>query len=348
MKNKLFTTIAVTIIAMLFILQPLVFGPHMPDETGLVFSPPAVSDMLANCLLVIYFYLNYTILIDKYFSESNYSKYLLIIFASFLFIIFIPHTVTSLIPFKKMPHQFIDHEMHGGLKHGKGGGYWHDVGEYIFLFIVVTSLSLFIKLRRRFYASEILRKQSEMALLNAQVNPHFIFNALNTIYILAIKEKANTTSDAALKLSKLLRYSGNDIDKPTISISEEIQYIKDYIDFQKLRFGESVHIEFNIQETLPDFEIATSLLMPFVENCFKYGINPQAQSDIIINITFAEKQFQFTIFNHKSITNNAFGSSGFGIANVQKRLALLYPQTHTLKISDNEHSFLVELNIDRQ
>jgi Histidine kinase len=346
MKNKWITKIAIAIVALLFILQPLVFGPHLPDETGLVFSPPAVSDLMANVLMVIFFYYNYTFLIDKYFNENNYTRYILILLTIFLIIIFVPATITSFLHFREVPPQFQHHDgMHGDHHHGKGGGYWHDVGENIFLFLTVAILSLIIKLGKRFYASELLRKQSEIAILNAQVNPHFIFNALNTIYILAVKEKATITSDATMQLSKLLRYSGMSVDTPTIPIAQEIQYIKDYINFQKLRFGATVQIEFNVPAVLPSINIASSLLMPFIENCFKYGINPDAQSDIIINLKFIENQMQFTVFNFKSNNNGDVASGGFGIANVQKRLQLIYPKLHTLIITNSEKSFLVALNI---
>jgi Histidine kinase len=345
MKNNWITKTAICIIAILFILQPLVFGPHLPDETGLVFSPPAIGDLIANCLMVVFFYWNYTFLVDTYFTQTNYRKYLLIVILFFLSIIFIPNVITSLFHFKPIPHQFPHHDVHGA---HHGGGYWHDVGEHLFLFITIAVLSLIIKLGKRFYASELLRKQSELALLNAQVNPHFIFNALNTIYILAVKEKATITSDATLKLSKLLRYSGADADTANIAMAQEVQYIKDYIDFQKLRFGDAVQVDLKVSPSLPTYKIASSLLMPFIENSFKYGINPDAQSDIIININCTEKQMQFSIFNNKAVADSNIIKGGFGIENVKKRLQLLYPNVHTLKITDNELSFFVELNVTIQ
>jgi hypothetical protein len=345
MKNNWITKTAICIIAILFILQPLVFGPHLPDETGLVFSPPAIGDLIANCLMVVFFYWNYTFLVDTYFTPTNYRKYLLIVILFFLSIIFIPNAITSLFHFIPIPHQFPYHDMHGP---HHGGGYWHDVGEHLFLFITIAVLSLVIKLGKRFYASELLRKQSELALLNAQVNPHFIFNALNTIYILAVKEKATITSDATLKLSKLLRYSGADADTANIAMAQEVQYIKDYIDFQKLRFGDAVQVDLKVSPSLPTYKIASSLLMPFIENSFKYGINPDAQSDIIININCTEKQMQFSIFNNKAVADSNIIKGGFGIENVKKRLQLLYPNVHTLKITDNELSFFVELNVTIQ
>ncbi|AXT54855.1 sensor histidine kinase [Aquimarina sp. AD1] len=188
--------------------------------------------------------------------------------------------------------------------------------------------------------------ETELIQLRNQVHPHFLFNTLNTLYALIIK-KSNTAETAVLKLSKLMRYMLYEANTPKVSLVKEIEYLKNYIDLEKLRFEDSIDISFN-SESDKDYQISPFLLIPFVENAFKHGTSSSKGSWIVINIFTKKRELILQVENSKfSDTNTDHDSvGGIGFNNVKKRLQLLYPDQYSLKIDDNELSYEVILKLN--
>ncbi len=193
-------------------------------------------------------------------------------------------------------------------------------------------------------------KQAELSGLQAQVNPHFLFNALNTLYASAIAEKAELTSGGIQKLSDMMRFMLHQNNKHEIDIRQEVDYLNNYIDLQKLRTAGLKDFEINTQldDTLCLQPIAPMLLVPFVENAFKHGVSIRQKSWIDIRLRCDGQMLYFTVFNSlhpKSEEDPERNASGIGLENVKKRLQLLYPKRHQLSIHQTAREFSINLEI---
>lgn len=194
------------------------------------------------------------------------------------------------------------------------------------------------------------RNQAELSALRAQINPHFLFNAMNTLYATAIEEKAEKTSQGIQQLSDMMRFMMHENNQDQIDIRQEVQYLHNYIDLQRLRISESDNFELKIDldDALCLRSVAPMMLIPFVENAFKHGVSLRNQSWIFIKLYCDSDALHFKIHNSLHPRNEddpEKHSSGIGLANVQKRLELLYPQKHQLLIHQTEKEFSVHLEI---
>lgn len=214
---------------------------------------------------------------------------------------------------------------------------------------IITFATIYALVKHRFKEQKFLLAKNEIELqqLKSQVNPHFLFNSLNTIYSFALKENAENTAGNIIKLSNLIRYMLNDIKKDFIPLEKEVNYIKDFIDIQVARCSSEQKVELSFKNLEGTF-IAPMLLMPFVENAFKHGIHPGEASMINMNINCNDGTIFFTCNNSISkirrpeLTELGFG---IGIKNVKSRLALIYPNKHTLIIKDEGFAFSVDMKI---
>jgi hypothetical protein len=192
-------------------------------------------------------------------------------------------------------------------------------------------------------------KEAELQQLRSQVNPHFLFNSLNTLYAFALKENNAKTAEYIAKLANLMRYLVDDMQKEKIPVKNEINYIRDYINLQAIR--SSVEHKIDIVDSIGEdqnFMIAPMLMIPFVENSFKHGINPNNVSELKVNFQLQDDKFQFVIDNSVDRNFEAFYKEkgfGIGIENVKQRLAHIYPGIHTLSIADTGERFIVILTI---
>jgi hypothetical protein len=191
-------------------------------------------------------------------------------------------------------------------------------------------------------------KEAELQQLRSQVNPHFLFNSLNTVYAFALKENNPKTAEYIAKLASLMRYLIEDMEKEKIPVESEIEYIRDYMNLQKIRSGVEHSIELTFEDNFPGFQIAPMLMIPFVENAFKHGMNPNKISELKIYIQVQEHQFLFDIENSVDPNYTAFYKEkgfGIGIENVRQRLEYLYPGKHTIFINKLENRFRVTLTL---
>ncbi|MBP7273940.1 MAG: histidine kinase [Saprospiraceae bacterium] len=191
--------------------------------------------------------------------------------------------------------------------------------------------------------------KTELNFLRSQINPHFLFNTLNNLYALTLK-KSDKAPEIVLKLSEMMRYMLYECNEHQVSLAKEINYLKNYLDLEQLRLKHNVDITVLTQGEVRDQQIAPLLFIPFVENCFKHGINHQIEGGYIhIVFTIKNKLLNFEIENskpEKMPTQPTKKSGGIGLENVKRRLELLYPQHHTITLTDNPNSYKVALKME--
>jgi two-component sensor histidine kinase len=197
---------------------------------------------------------------------------------------------------------------------------------------------------------ELKQSAANINFLRSQINPHFLFNALNTIYGTAIQEKAERTSEGIEKLGDMMRFMLQENMQDKISVAREIDYLNNYISLQKLRTDANpmVEIKTEIQDRENSFQIAPMLLIPFVENAFKHGISFREPSHIKVTLEIKEKTLYFDVYNSKHVRQESDpekDKSGIGLENVKQRLKLLYPSKHDLTIRDTTKEFFIHLTI---
>ncbi len=204
----------------------------------------------------------------------------------------------------------------------------------------------------RIEALQAERNKMELAFLRSQVDPHFLFNTLNSLYALSLDENGVKTADGIARLGGLMRYGLNDSQADYILLNKEIEYIQNYIELQQLRTTENTQVScsININDGLYGKEkIAPMLLIPFIENAFKYGVNPSQTSKIDLQIDLKNQHLSMSVMNNVVNEPGAMNSGGLGINNAKNRLALLYPGKHELIISENQSNggktYKVELQI---
>ena len=187
---------------------------------------------------------------------------------------------------------------------------------------------------------------AELAVLKLQISPHFLFNTLNNIRWLT-RQKSDNAEEAVVKLSQLLRYVIYQANHERVPLTQEIEHLAHFIDLQKMRLTDQNSVSFVHEGAIERYQIEPLLFLPFVENAFKYGLHSQQKSDIVIGFRVGENHLLFFVEN-PIFENNLpkEGESGLGIKNVERRLALHYPQRHELHIYTNATTFRVELSLE--
>jgi len=193
--------------------------------------------------------------------------------------------------------------------------------------------------------------QSELKFLKSQINPHFLFNTLNSLYALTLK-KSDLAPAIVLKLSEMMRYMLYECNEKQVPLSKEINYMNNYLEMEKLRHGSKMKIDVNLKGDIQNQKIAPLLLMPFIENAFKHGINNQVnQGYIKLDIQVFPQSLKMNLENSKSpslpfaiISDKKSG--GIGLVNVKRRLEILYPTTYELEIKETDEIYKVALNLN--
>jgi two-component system LytT family sensor kinase len=225
--------------------------------------------------------------------------------------------------------------------------------ELVNLYAIVGVYALFYFVRSWYEEQQrvqnLLQEKAvaELELLKSQVQPHFIFNALNNIYSTALTKSPEAAKQIA-HLSDFLNYNLHESKQNTVSLASEILYIKNYIELQKSRYENKLDAAINIYDEINDLSIAPLLLLPLVENSFKHGIeNAIKQSWIRVDVSRQDDHFSIKIENSMEEKKQpaTVKNGGIGLKNVQKRLQLIYPDQHEFKIIEESHSFLVVLKI---
>jgi sensor histidine kinase YesM len=218
----------------------------------------------------------------------------------------------------------------------------------ILLWLLSIVLSILWTIYHRLKKTEAEKLSAQIASLKSQINPHFLFNTLNSIYATAIDESPKT-ADMVDKLSEMMRYTMKETHQNVVSLEREITYIDNFIALQRLRLDRRVKLEYSTLKNIPALEIAPMLLIPFIENAFKHGVNSEQGSRIRIEITMNKNELRLSVVNNKvDIQQDIFERSGLGIDNARHRLNLIYPSNHLLAIDDTETEFSVCLYINLQ
>ncbi|HEY6505539.1 MAG TPA: histidine kinase [Chitinophagaceae bacterium] len=201
------------------------------------------------------------------------------------------------------------------------------------------------KMQQRLVEMAREKAEAELSFLKSQINPHFLFNSLNSVYFLINKENPEARQ-ALHKFSDMLRYQLYEMNGAKIPIEKELNYLKDYVDLQKLRKDENYLVEFTCSPDIKDFSIEPLLLIPFVENAFKHiSHRPGEKNYVKLDMSRSNGHFNFTIENSKEAARTTEMHGGIGLNNVKRRLELLYPGKHELTINDTENSYTVYLKL---
>lgn len=212
------------------------------------------------------------------------------------------------------------------------------------LFIVVALAHHYYMKDRRSQRLERERMRAELDLLKAQINPHFLFNALNSIHVL-MKVDPPQAEQALLRFSSMLRHQLYDCSGERTPLAKEVAFIRDYVDLERLRSGDALQVSFSVPERLPPWGIASFLLLPFVENAFKHVSRSRPGEDrIAISLTIEGPTLRFQVRN--SVRHNGVPSApGIGLPNVRRRLELLYPGAHELRTDHDDAYYAVNLEL---
>lgn len=230
--------------------------------------------------------------------------------------------------------------------------YPHEILGFLIFFLLISSSLEFarnwfegLQAKSRVSELETEKVASELKALRAQVNPHFLFNSLNTIYSEALK-KSDKAPKLILKLSDMLRYVVDKMEQDLVSLEEEIEYLQNFVELHKERLNDPSKVKFLIPDDFESLKIAPLLLLNFVENAFKHADLTDDKSFISIDLSIQEKQLTLNCSNsffQSETKNNSFGS---GIENAKRRLELAYPDSHFLNIQANENTYHLELKLE--
>jgi tetratricopeptide (TPR) repeat protein len=216
------------------------------------------------------------------------------------------------------------------------------------LMIMLIAFVLLFLLYFKQYKLRVKKEQlqSELDFLKAQLNPHFLFNSLNNIYVLLDQDK-NKAMILLVQFCELMRYQLYDCNVSYIPLKEELKFLENYIDFEKLRYERKITVEHNLQEPVTgSLQIAPILLQPFIENAFKH--TPKSRHEpgrIVIHMELTDTRFFMEIKNPVGLKERSTLPGGIGLENVKKRLKLLYPNRYKLKIAAGDTFFQVQLKI---
>jgi len=307
-------------------------------------------------ILMAVFYFNYYVLIPRLLIRHKVITYIIIVLALLVGVTCLNSFINStfsLTPFK-FNHPRPPHEGPGGHpdRHGRFGFETFVPG----MNLLMIGLGITISIIRKWQQEVILRQQleqektaTELSLLKAQINPHFFFNTLNTIYSYTLSD-GDIARTAITNLSKMMRYVLYDAAGLQTPLSKEVAFIREYTELMKLRVTDKTTVLLDVQEGTNEVLIAPMLFLPFVENAFKHGVSNIAEGHISIwiiqNATDVELIVKNTIYESRRSSEDA--SNGIGILNTTRRLDLLYPGKYTLStgmINENEYQAKLKLYI---
>ncbi len=243
----------------------------------------------------------------------------------------------------------------GWQHHGNSWFHYYIIGygRAAFSFLPVAGLAVSIKLYRtwmterdRAQKAEHDKVRMELDMLRSQLHPHFLFNTLNNLYSLTLTSSASA-STVVLHLSDLLRYILYECKDPSVPLEQELKMLKKYVELEKLRYGNRLDVAFSISGDTRKLAIAPLLLLPFIENSFKHSTSKQLdQCWINIHVHTQDEQLIFQVINSRP-EKHADGEhgGGIGLQNVRKRLALLYPGVHELKITEENEMYSTKVVI---
>jgi len=309
------------------------------DDMRLDLKGVLVIFLLYPLINIGLFYLNFLVFIPNFFNKKHYGLYATVIVITIILfglgkygigVVFRPYVLVRM--------------------KGEVIGFWSYFIGTVLTSLVFVFLSTVLKFTIDWFLNERIQRDlenqrlsAELSFLKSQINPHFLFNSLNSIYSLAY-QRSETTPEAILKLSEIMRYMLYECNDNKVALTKELQYLQNYIDLQKIRFGKKAYIDFKVNGQVTDQQIVPLLLIAFIENAFKHGVVSDPLLPVHLLIHVNEDHLQFFIQNKKH-NNNRDIMGGIGLNNVRRRLDLLYPGKYSLNIVDEEQTYTCELSL---
>lgn len=342
MKSRQSTTLLHILGCTLFLILPILSGPGPGLSLRALTNFNNLRELTAGILLIAFFYFNSYILVPRFYFTRRYVLFGLAVIVCFFIISLVPY-----FSFPEMRPPPVPAMHHAGMPSPPPGdkSIGMEFSHNFFRFFLVLFISLTWCVSNRWKQVEREKLSTELSYLKAQINPHFLFNTLNSIYSLAIQRSA-VTAEAVVKLSGMMRYVIHEASRDFVPLEKEIQYLQSYIDLQRIRFDESLPLVWHVSGTTTGKRIAPLVLIPFIENAFKHGVNAEENASITITLHITDSHLNLVVTNNKvQIHRAAEEASGLGIENTRNRLAALYPAQHKLTIHDTPGNFSVSLTI---
>lgn len=317
------------------------FSYNSDDKVYVIwFSSCLLPVTIAVTYFLVYFLIPRYLLAKKYFLFALYSFYTLV-FSSYLIVLAIYGCLIFLLSFNievmpPMSKNFLFILLLVFLVSGV-------VSFVTLLNHNFKTLSKNRELQNKILETQLQLKEQELHYLKMQIHPHFLFNTLNTIYGFALKQSVRTP-DIILKLSNLLDYILYQVNKPRVSLKEEVLHIKEYIELEKIRFKDTLKVIFVSDEIDGQLQVAPMLLIPFVENAFKHGSIFEGFLRIEIKVAVDKNRLDFSIRNTFKEQEN--GNGGIGLENLKKRLELHYKGNYKFETKKEGKWFQSELRIN--
>ncbi|GMN07075.1 sensor histidine kinase [Croceitalea sp. MTPC5] len=289
------------------------------------------------------FYMNYSLLVPKLLLKKKMVAY---VGASILFLVFFILLVNQV-------NFFFPVRGFGEIQNLLGEDQLRPIQYFSATFISLAFFLLggLMKLIKDFYNRdkaqkeiEVQRAETELEFLKAQLNPHFLFNSLNSVYSL-VRNQSKEAPEAVITLSELMRYMLYEANQNKVSLEKEIEYIKNYVCLQRLRISDSQNVKLLIKGDYSDKMIAPLLLITFIENAFKYGTDFKGKTKVEIKIEINGDHLYFRTCNLIGLQRKDEPNSGIGLKNVENRLDYLYPKAHALDVQEFNGEYIVDLHI---
>ncbi|MVT10256.1 sensor histidine kinase [Chitinophaga tropicalis] len=322
-----------------FLSFPLLLMPPLTahkqfNDAGQLFR----SVILTNFLAASAYYLNYYYLIPSFNTKRKYKAYTVSLLLIAAVILLVPVLCNFIMSRLHIPFPFVN-SLRAPLPS-----------------LLMTAMALMLSFilhknnewkqaQRDKMEMEMQKNAAEVSLLRNQVNPHFFFNMLNGIYSMAIRQSTETPA-AVLQLSQLMRYVLYESEGERVPLEKEIEYMSGYVKMQHMRLSGNNTVNFEVRNTSSGLTIAPLLMIPFIENCFKYGTSGNHDTKMNISLDCNGKRLLFSSNNTIIPGKIDPDHKGIGINNVKRRLELIYPDRYSLSIRENEHEFAVHLEME--
>ena len=356
-----------------FLLLPIIAYPNFDEFNNPFLDERFPRVMYKQILLLLFFYVNYYYFLPYFYFKKQYIKLFVVVMLVLSFILVLGNTIGSVSPninehpprnetikFEESNNrtpQINDQHSRNDFSNRheqdpkkRPNGVQLNRTEYtIIQFCFIFIISIFFKNTKRLQDLNEEKIRTELSYLKAQINPHFLFNTLNSLYALTL-QKSDKAPNAVLKLSGLMRYVVTESAQEFVNLEKEINYLNDYIALQKLRMDEKTKFSYEIHGNVLGKIITPLILIPFVENAFKYGVNPEENGEIKINIEIENNNLILCVSNKiviKSTTDDSLKSEK-GIASCLKRLNFIYANKHSLELNNNGDFYTVLLKIQLQ
>jgi uncharacterized membrane protein YhaH (DUF805 family) len=311
-----------------------------------------LKQVLFAATLIGVFYLNTGLWVPRLLLRGRNGWYALAVLGAVLFVWGTHRLADDWLNLPRVMHEFFNPGTPVPPPKGGGGRFWDSLTILMTLFVlgIGTSLLAVQRGQQETAVRQALEKEkvsSELSFLRAQINPHFFFNTLNNIYALTLLD-GDLARDAIHRLSRLMRYVLYDSGAGTVRLSQEIAFVQDYIQLMQLRLTDKVRIELDAPAPERDVPIAPMLVLPFVENAFKHGVSATEPSQIFVGIRQRAESLDVEVRNTlvRKTGESLEASNGIGLANTRRRLDLLYPDRHRLRVHETDAEYLVYLSLD--